>query len=375
MYVIPSMGRGGAEMLLANQIPLLIQEGVEATIVTFCSKDDLIRDYRLAVKHMSLDLQNATNTIGALRLLCQLLLRLRRVIRQERPDVVHLNLYTFNAWGRLAARGLCPTITTWHNTDPQMSSTDFRKQVIQWFERWTCRRTDSHLLAVSNDVKKYYCHNLNIPESRVATIYNGITLSRFITQIPVRSNATPRIVIVGRFFYQKAHDIALRAMKIVHDAGIDFQLDLFGIGPLVQDMKALAKELNLDRYVNFAGIVKNVPERLPMYDLFLMPSRFEGFGIAAVEAMASYVPVVATRVSGLEEVIEHEITGLLVPPENPEALAGAVIRLLNDEPLRRRLALAGRKKVEKTFDLAVQVPKLVELYRRIVALDINNNFA
>lgn len=375
MYVIPSMRRGGAEVLLANQIPLLMQEGVEPVIVTTGTKDDLIQDQRLSVKHISLGLIGARNTMGALRSLCQLRARLRRVIRQERPDLVHLNLYSFDAWGRLAAHELCPTITTWHSTDPRLSSRVFRRRVIQCFERWTCRWPDSHLLAVSNNVKEYCCHNLKIPESRVTMIHNGIDLDRYVSAMPARNNHPPRLVMVGRFYEVKGHDVALQAMHIAREEGLDFQLEFLGDGELRPDMESVAHELGLAGKVYFKGICRDIPGALPAYDIFIMPSRREGLPMAALEAMASYVPVVATRVSGLEEVVEHEVTGLLVPPENPEALARAIIRLLGDESLRHRLALAGRRKVEQSFDLAAQVPKMVELYRQIVASEMKSRSA
>ncbi|HUW85214.1 MAG TPA: glycosyltransferase [Phycisphaerae bacterium] len=369
LYVIPSMRRGGAETLLAAQVPHFIAQGVEPIIVTISDQDALIRETQLPVRHVSLGLTSATSTIGGFWLSIAIARRLRRVIREFRPDLVHLNLYKSDAWGRLAARGLSDTVTTWHSTDRWMSQRSISNVFRRWLERRTLKRSSAHVIAVSEAVRTWSCQHLRVPSDRARTIYNGVDLSRFIDAIPSRHNRPLRIVMVGRFYREKGQDIALEALRLVRDAVVPFTADLLGEGPLLEDMKRLAKQLDLGDSVRFCGVCRDVPAALPSYDLFLMPSRFEGLGMAALEAMASYVPAVASRVSGLQEVFDHEENGLLVPPEDPQALAEAIIRMLQDEPLRRRLALAARRKVERCFDLKRQVQKIMAYYRQICGKD------
>ena len=369
LYVIPSMRRGGAETLLAAQVPHFIAQGVKPIIVTISDQDALIRETQLPVRHVSLGLTSATSTIGGFWLSIAIARRLRRVIREFRPDLVHLNLYKSDAWGRLAARGLCNTVTTWHSTDRWMNERSINNVFRRWLERHTLMQNSAHVIAVSEAVRVWSCQHLGVPPDRTRTIYNGVDLSRFIGAMPSRHNCPLRIAMVGRFYREKGQDVALEALRLVRDAGVPFAADLLGEGPLLKDMKDLAKQLDLGDSVRFCGVCRDVPAALPNYDIFLMPSRLEGLPIAALEAMASYVPAVATRVSGLAEVFDHEENGLLVPREDPQTLAEAIIRMLRDEPLRGRLALAARQKVERCFDLKRQVHKIVDYYHQICGTD------
>jgi glycosyltransferase involved in cell wall biosynthesis len=365
LYVIPSMGFGGAEVLLATQIPYLIEGGVQPIIVTAASDAPVLEAAKLPIKHISLGLRQASGRASALAWCIRLASRLRAVVRDVQPDLVHLNLYASDAWGRLASRGLARTVTTWHRTDLWMASKSLNDAARKQLERWTAGRADASIVAVSNEVKEWGCGHLGIPGAKVTVLYNGIDLARFPGVFPRRDNTVPRLVMVGRFWEQKGHDIALRALRIVANAGVKLEADFLGDGPLWKEMEALAQTLELGKTVNFLGARDDVPEILPRYDLFIMPSRYEGLPIAALEAMAAFVPMVATRVAGLSEVVEHERTGLLVPPEDPQALAEAIIRVLKDESMRREFAMAGRRRVETHFNLAVQVPRMVEYYRHI----------
>lgn len=365
MYVIPSLERGGAETLLVGQIPYLIKAGIEPMIVTTTDRIAMLEESRLTVRHVSLNLAPACGTAGALVRSMRLATRLRQVIKACRPDLVHLHLFKSDAWGRLAARGLAQTVTTWHSTDRWMTSGAFKDKVRLRLERWTAQADGTHFVAVSRGVRDWCCRHIKVPQSRVELIYNGTDLSKAVADFPVRNNAPARIIMVGRFYRAKGHDIALKALARVRDTGLDFRADFLGEGPLLEATQRLATELDLKDVVRFPGVSRVVPSILPKYDIFLMPSRYEGLGIAALEAMASYVPAVVTRVSGLEEVFKHEKNGLMAPPEDPEALAAMLIRMIRDEDLRRRLALAARRTVEERFNLESQVRKMVEYYRRI----------
>lgn len=366
LYVIPSMGFGGAEALLASQIPFLVSEGVEPIIVTVTSERSLLDAHGVEVKHISLGLSSAAGPVSGFVSALRIAKRLRRVIRDQRPDIVHLNLYRGNWFGLLASRGLGPVFVTLHNVDGWMASPSLANTIRRWLQRLVTHRQTTHFIAVSESVKSWHCKFLPLAEDRVEVIYNGVDLSTFVKETPSRDSAPPRIVMVGRFYHQKAHDVAVAALGTLASQGTDFVADFFGKGPLLESTRQLIVENNLGACIRCRGICTTIAQTLPDYDLFMMPSRFEGLGIAAIEAMASFVPVVATRVSGLSEVVDHERTGLLVPPDDPGALAEAIHRVLQDPALRERLALAGRRKVEQQFDLRLQVGKLADLYREFV---------
>jgi glycosyltransferase involved in cell wall biosynthesis len=366
MYVIPNLDVGGAETLLLAQLPLLIQAGVEPLVVTVSGGSALLENHSLPARHVALALPRARGWMGGLPLSVKLMRHLRRVIKTERPDLVHLNLYRTDAWGRLAARGFCPTLTSWHNTDPWMASRSLNNRVRVAVEHWTGGRSDACFLAVSAATRDHGLRYLRVPATRVRLIYNGIDLTPYAATPPVRDHTSPRIVMIGRFYPQKAHDVAVAALAQVRAAGHEFRADLLGDGPLRPAIQADLQRRGLTDWVQAAGVCHDVPAALPGYDLCIMPSRFEGLPMALIESMAAFVPPVATRVGGIPEVIRDGENGRLVPPEDPDALAAAIVELLSDEQRRRALALAGRATVERDFNLAVQVPRMVAYYQEIL---------
>lgn len=156
--------------------------------------------------------------------------------------------------------------------------------------------------------------------------------------------STLRGICVARLEHYKGIDVLLRALALVQAEGIHLTMRIAGDGAERGALESLARTLGL-RDVQFAGAVAPdaIGDALSAADLMILPSRGEGLPLAIVEAMAYSLPVVATRVGGNEEVVEDGITGLLVPPEQPEALATAIIRLVRDHETRRRMADAARR--------------------------------
>ncbi len=156
--------------------------------------------------------------------------------------------------------------------------------------------------------------------------------------------STLRGICVARLEHYKGIDVLLRALALVQAQGIRFTMRIAGDGAERGALESLARTLGL-RDVQFAGAVApdTVGDELRAADLMILPSRGEGLPLAIVEAMAYGLPVVATRVGGNEEVVEDGITGLLVPPEQPEALAAAIIRLVRDHEARRRMSEAAHR--------------------------------
>jgi len=162
----------------------------------------------------------------------------------------------------------------------------------------------------------------------------------------------------------------LRALRIVCDRFPDTTLTLAGAGPMQAELCALTQELRLERSVKFAGDVPNtrVPEMLADSDIFVMPSVFnsETFGVAAVEAQAMGIPVVATNVGGVPEAVVDGETGILVQPGNPQELASAIIRLIAAPPLRVQMGIAGRNFVLKKYNFSDNAAAMETLYKEAI---------
>ncbi len=175
----------------------------------------------------------------------------------------------------------------------------------------------------------------------------------------------PIVGTIGRLVYQKAQDVFLQAAPLVIKAVPDAQFLIVGEGPLRPALEQLTAELGL-RTCCFAGFRAEIPNLLLLMDIFALPSILEGFPQVLLEAMATARPIVATRIDGVTEVIQHDTTGLLVPPRDPGALASAITSLLKDQGLARRLAVAGRKLVEERFAMSRVVAEVDLFYTTLL---------
>jgi glycosyltransferase involved in cell wall biosynthesis len=141
-------------------------------------------------------------------------------------------------------------------------------------------------------------------------------------------------------------------------------LVIAGDGPLEEDLKAEADSLGVEDHVEFVGPRTDMAELLKTFDLYILPSVSEGLPMVLLEAMAAGCPIVATGVGGVPSAIEDGVSGLLAPPRDPAALAAVITRALGDEPLRRRMALAGRQVFAARFSAETMTRRYEQLYRR-----------
>jgi len=206
-------------------------------------------------------------------------------------------------------------------------------------------------------------------------IPNGIDLTRFRPPLdPAAARADARRLLglpleasvvgaVGRLDPQKGLDTLVRAFARLHGAGAPPLLALVGEGPQRRELEWLARSLGVADRVRLVGRRADVPRLLPGLDLFVMPSRWEGFGLALAEALAAGVPAVASAVDSLPEVLGD--AGRLVAPDEPEALAGALSELLGDADERARLAALGPRRAAR-FGVERMVAGYARLYRAVL---------
>jgi glycosyltransferase involved in cell wall biosynthesis len=176
----------------------------------------------------------------------------------------------------------------------------------------------------------------------------------------------PRLIAVGRLKAPKDFLTLVRALAALPDRA--FEAQIVGDGPDREEVAAEIRRLGLEGRVQLAGERSDVPELLAGSDVFVLSSRSEGLPVSVLEAMAAELPVVASDVGGLAELVVDGETGVLVAPGDPTALADALGRLLDDRELRQRLGAAGRARAEDSFDLAAFRRAHVELYHRQLGL-------
>ena len=290
--------------------------------------------------------------------------RVRRLVRSLAPDLLHALHLT--SYGFLAA--LCdvrPTLTSVWGTD--VLEAPRRSPLHYLLTRHALARAD-HVTAtglqLANATLRY------TPNAKPVTVVPyGVDLTRF--QPQVRNGVRPSEVVVGavaRLSPEKGLDVLLRAVARLIDAGTPLRIVLAGDGPQRERLTRLAARLGIADRVDFRGEVPHdqVPAVLAEFDMFAMPSLAEGFGVAALEAQAMELPVVASRVHGIPDVVDDGRTGLLVPPGDVPALAEAIERLVNDADLRSTLGSAGRSFVEERYRWQDNAAQMERLYQHLL---------
>jgi len=228
----------------------------------------------------------------------------------------------------------------------------------------TCRAMD-RVVAVSGGAADAFCRANKHPRDEVAVVYNGVDLARFRSanhKSTIGNRKSPALVSVANLSPDKDFDVLLEALRIVREK-LPVRLVVVGDGPERQRVEQLVRDSGLDEAVELLGRRDDVPAILAAADVFVHAARTEGLGIAVLEAMAARVPVVATAVGGLTEIVEPEKTGLLVEPGDAPAFAKAALRLLDSRPLRESLAERACARVEEEFSIERMCGSYATIYR------------
>ena len=297
---------------------------------------------------------------GSLRRL-PTVLRLARYLRRLRPHVLHTHNPVPHYFGAAAswAAGVPLLVHTKHGRNrPELPR-------LVFLNRLAAHLSDC-VVAVSEDAAEVARRRERVPPRKLRVIHNGVDIVAF---APPRyeSGSGERVIHVARLNLIKDQPTLLRAARLVADAAPAFQLDLVGDGPERGALQKLRDDLGLEGRVHFLGERGDVAALLGAADVFVLSSIGEGLSLTLLEAMASGLPVVATRVGGNAEVVVQGRTGLLVPPGSPSELADAILSLFRDPERARRMGEAGRRRVEEAFNLRRVAAAYEGLYRELLA--------
>jgi glycosyltransferase involved in cell wall biosynthesis len=282
-----------------------------------------------------------------------LVFRLARLLRRWGTDVVHTHDDRPLVYGALAAplAGVRRLVHTQHGKNhPLVSRQAAYRFAAGLADRFVCVSDDLAGLA----------HRLGVAPRRVCRIWNGIDVTRFACRGPRPDGPA---VTVARLSPEKDVDTLLGAAALAVRERPGFRLVVAGDGPCLPALRRRADELTLGGRVHFLGQVQDVPSLLAGASLFVLSSLSEGISLTLLEAMARGLPVVATRVGGTPELVAEGETGLLVPAQDPAALAKAMLRVQADPEGGQRMGLAGRRRVEQEFDVRRMVADYEALYQ------------
>jgi glycosyltransferase involved in cell wall biosynthesis len=357
LHLITELELGGAERLLVTMLPRLDRKRFEVSVAYLYGEAPLRPELeRAGIRVTKLDSQSKCDLRAFSRLV--------QLLREERVEILHTHLIQADLMGYFAARrARVPVmISTKHNTHYFRSHASWLARLDAFVNRRLTR-----VVAVSDAVKDFYIRTQQLAADRIEVIHNGIDLERFRDAKPLARSAlgctdSERIVCaVGSLTEKKGHSVLLRAWSEVVRAQAAARLLLVGDGPLRGELERRVGELGLKDMVRFLGRRQDVPEILRASDLFVLPSLWEGFGIVVVEAMAAGLPVIASNVDGVGEIVRPEQDGLLVSPGDPAGLAQAVLRVLNDRQFAQQLAGAGAERAAR-FSIMASAEALQRLY-------------
>jgi glycosyltransferase involved in cell wall biosynthesis len=334
-------GIGGSERHVLTLLPALRELGVEPRFVGLDDRAWEPSDFYGELEASAVPFTRLRSPAG-----------LRRALRGA--DLVHTHLVHADVFGALAA-GRRPVVSTKHNDDR------FRLGPFRHVERALARRT-ARIVCITEALRRFTVERVGLPAGKVTVIHYGLDdLPRpWATNPPSPVPAGARVLLsVSRLTEQKGLDTAVRAL-----AGLspDTVLVVLGEGPLRGPLTALARELGVDRRLFLLGRVGDVAEWYRRADLLVHPARWEGFGLALLEGMLAGLPVVATSVSSIPEIVADGETGLLVDPGEASALAAAIERLLGDDELRRRYGEAGLARARGDFSVGRMARATAEVY-------------
>lgn len=304
-------------------------------------------------------------------------LALWRVLKEYRPAIVHSrNLAALEAQLITLALPGVRRVHGEHGRD--MNDLDGSNRKYNLF-RSLLRPIIDQYIAVSQDLSCWLTDTIGVSPTKVSQIYNGVDLSQFgkphstsLADVPIDFRGQNCLVVgtVGRLTPVKDQQSLLRAVAVLRQQNTPFteqlRLMLVGDGPLRGALEKQAQELGIADITWFAGDRNDVPNMMQCMDVFVLPSLAEGISNTLLEAMASSLPIVATRVGGTPEIINEHEQGLLVAAAEPHALAEALREVLQDQTLRQRLGSSGRRKVEQHFTWEATVSGYAELYRGLL---------
>ena len=249
-----------------------------------------------------------------------------------------------------------------------------RKTIYKIADRYSGKYVTQYI-AVSKGLKYRLVEERGIPAEKVSVIYNGVELDRYDPNLydsegvrrslDIKDNY-PIIGTIGRLVYQKGLSHFLKAAELVYSEKKQVRFVIIGHGPEETHLKHLAESLGISHVCMFPGVRFDVARLLSTFNVFVLPSVLEGLPRTIIEAMAMKRPIVATNIDGVREQLRDNLTGLLVPPADPKALAEAILSVLNDQKRAERMGREARKDAQRMFDLKNTLNNIEIVYEKVL---------
>jgi glycosyltransferase involved in cell wall biosynthesis len=356
LLVVDSLEVGGAERHVVDLAAMLYRKGHEVAVA--CSVAG-----RLAglLEEANVPVLSLMDRLVKRRVSLAYARGLARLLGRERFDLVHAHIYASAAAAAIAAPGAgVPLVVTEHTEALWQGRRERRTS------RGVYRRAE-HVIAVSSAIGRRLVESDAVPPERVTVISNAVIPASDAPgdmgdALPDGWQGSPLVGVVARLQPEKGVAAFLKAAARVCASVPEARFLVVGDGPLREELVALSERLGVRRSVHFLGHRTDARALVGHVDVLVVPSVTEGAPLIVLEAMAAGVPVVASAVGGIPDQVRHEREALLVPPDDPAALAGALVELLRDPARARALGEAGRRRAGSEFSHATMVRRIEAVY-------------
>lgn len=366
LHVQKVAGIGGSERHLLDLLPSLRDRGMDVRMCVLAGKGHAPFTQGLRESHIETTAVPMTNDVSV-----SVIPTLMKQVEDYRPDLVHTHLVHADVYGQLAAqiKGI-PSLASFHSSNPF-----YRKHMVAAVTRFAYRKARA-VIAISRHVASFLDELALVEPSKVRTVPYGIATaawqrdeeSRQRLRASFGMDERVAIGVASRLFPNKGHDVLIRAFRDVVDVE-NCCLFVAGDGVLRAELEALSTVALPTQSYRYLGYVGDIVGFMNACDIMVFPTQQgfgEGFGLAALEAMAAARPVVASRIDSLPEVVVDGVSGLLVEPGDVSALAAALSALVKDPVLRKKMGNEGRRRAESGFSLQRMSDSIMAIYEEIL---------
>ena len=357
LEVIGDSSLAGAPRHLLSVIENLDLERFEIHVI--CPPGPLAGEIKNIHRHIDLDIIPMRS-----RLDLEAIRKIRRAIKNIKPDIIHIHGTRAGSLGRLAAIGLnLPVIYTEHLWTKQYRISNRFLNFFHFTANWFLDLFTNLNIAVSGAVKEFLVDSNISHSSKVKVIYNGIEPLK--SQAKVLSDGEILVGTVATLTHNKGIQFLIRAWPKILAEFPKAELEIIGQGPFKDELMREVKKKKLTKHVHFTGFVADIEKSLAKLDLYVQPSLSESFGLAIVQAMSVGLPIVATSTGGIPEVVSENKSGFLVRPADPNVLAQAILKILRDKNLARKMGEMARKEATVRFNLKDMISELENTYEEV----------
>lgn len=308
-----------------------------------------------------------------------LIIKISHIIKRNNIQIVHGQGSRAEFHARLACKlaGNSKYVSTIAMPVEGFDVSFLRKRIYRFFD-YLSENYVNRFIVVSDVLKHMLINNRGLPPDKVTRIFNGIEIDNYSPDVDGRarnkiregfkiSKGTILIGAVGRLVWQKGFEYLIQAIPGIQNEFSNIKVLIVGDGPLNNKLKAQSLKLNVQNHLIFTGFRNDIKEVLSAIDILVIPSLLEGFPMITLEAMAMAKPLIATEIDGIKEQIIDGDSGILIPPCNPKAIAGAVIKLTHDKELAVKMGKKARRKVVAEFSVIKMVAETEKVYQSLIS--------